>query len=305
MEEKVLKNNKKYPQMIYKIKAYKYKLKAKIDDDIPKVIAYFKKHGVDIIFDFEETSVTKDNAPLKLFTPNDGKYDVVMYIYDSSQFHMPYWGLALSHSKTLRAVFLKTDTINDKVDYTWKSMCHEILHTLAFKFRDDNNVVIENKLDSYYKNEDLYAPDGNFAQQWATIDKYIKPLIVTITRKSDNGVETLGDLETDGFKCKTLELSYQGNLPNISCIPKGIYQCKYTFSLKFMKYTYEVQAVPKRSGIRIHSGNYFFDIQGCILLGTGYANLNNDKETDIVNSRKTITEFENILKKQPFTLIIK
>jgi hypothetical protein len=127
---------------------------------------------------------------------------------------------------------------------------------------------------------------------------------VTLNRVSDDGVQTLGNLIVDNFRCKTLEKPWKNNQSNISCIPKGIYICKYTFSPKFLKYTYEVQGTKPRSGIRIHSGNYFFDIQGCILLGDSYAYLNSDKELDILNSRKTIKTFEDYMAKQSFNLII-
>lgn len=50
------------------------------------------------------------------------------------------------------------------------------------------------------------------------------------------------------FQCKTLELK--------KCIPDGTYKVKWTFSPRFMKYTYELQNVKGYTGIRIHSGNY-------------------------------------------------
>lgn len=128
---------------------------------------------------------------------------------------------------------------------------------------------------------------------------------VTITRNQDDGVQTLGTLEYDGFKCNTLERSWKNNAINISCIPKGEYKVKWTFSPKFMRYTYEVQNVPKRSGIRFHLGNFFTDISGCILLGNGYKDLNIDGRLDITNSTIITKTFETLLNKQEFKLIIK
>lgn len=127
---------------------------------------------------------------------------------------------------------------------------------------------------------------------------------VVITRTSDNGVETLGTLTYKDFTCKTLERPWKNNTKNISCIPKGTYQCKYTFSLGKLGWCYEVQNVPGRSGIRIHPGNYFFDIEGCILLGDSYGDINKDKQTDVSNSRATIANFVSIMNKKDFTLII-
>ena len=129
--------------------------------------------------------------------------------------------------------------------------------------------------------------------------------IITLTRNQDDGIQTLGELEFNGIKWNTLELSWKNNQRNISCIPKGTYDVEYTFSPKFMKYTYEVKNVPGRSGIRIHVGNFFNQIQGCILLGYGYKDVNNDGRLDIINSKISITDFERLLDKKPFTLVIK
>ncbi|TXG75715.1 hypothetical protein E6Q11_07060 [Candidatus Dojkabacteria bacterium] len=128
---------------------------------------------------------------------------------------------------------------------------------------------------------------------------------VLITRNGDDGVQTLGTLELGWFKCNTLERPWKNNAPNISCIPKGEYTVKWTFSPKFMRYTYEVQNVPKRSGIRFHTGNFVTDISGCFLLGNGYKDLNKDGRLDIINSTATIKAFEQLLNKQEFKLIIK
>lgn len=128
---------------------------------------------------------------------------------------------------------------------------------------------------------------------------------VTLTRNQDDGVQTLGEMSYGNFKCNTLELAWKNNQRNISSIPKGEYDVKWTFSPKFMKYTYEVQGVPNRSGIRLHIGNFFNQIQGCILLGNGYRDVNNDKRLDIINSTVTLKAFEEHLNRKPFKLIIK
>lgn len=66
------------------------------------------------------------------------------------------------------------------------------------------------------------------------------------------------------FECFTIELDWKDNNRNISCIPRGIYSANEHFSKKF-KNTIIVNNVPNRSGILIHSGNSYLDIQGCIL----------------------------------------
>jgi hypothetical protein len=127
---------------------------------------------------------------------------------------------------------------------------------------------------------------------------------VTLTRTEYTGKQTLGFLQLGAFKCKTLERAWKNNERNISCIPKGEYVVKWTFSPKFMRYTYEIQNVPNRSGIRIHVANYWYQINGCIALGSGFSDINSDGELDVINSKNTITQLEQLLNKESFTLII-
>ncbi len=128
---------------------------------------------------------------------------------------------------------------------------------------------------------------------------------VTITRSLDTGKESIGVFNAPNFNVRTLERPWKNNKTGISCIPKGTYTVKWTLSPKLARYTYQVMDVPGRSGIRFHPGNYFFDVEGCILLGTGFTNLNDDGELDIINSKVTISAFENYMQKKPFTLVIK
>jgi len=132
-----------------------------------------------------------------------------------------------------------------------------------------------------------------------------KPILpkVVLKRAYSDDKQQLGDLITDGFRCKTLELKYRDNQKNISSIPKGTYTCKRRFSIKF-GWVYEVQNVKGRTGILIHSGNTFFDIQGCILLGDSFGDLNKDKHADILNSTKTVKAFETFMQKKDFILEI-
>lgn len=132
--------------------------------------------------------------------------------------------------------------------------------------------------------------------------------VCTITRyygdKQTTG--TLLALNDDKvFNCKTLERANLGNKPNVSCIPEGNYICLWTFSPKFMRYTYQVMNVPNRSGIRIHKGNYFWDVLGCILLGNAFSDVNKDGLADVINSTKTIQSFEDFFGRKTFILTIK
>jgi hypothetical protein len=57
-----------------------------------------------------------------------------------------------------------------------------------------------------------------------------------------------------------------------------------------------IQDVPGRSEILIHKGNYYTDILGCVLIGTGLSDINKDGITDVVSSKTAITELLSYLK---------
>lgn len=142
---------------------------ANIEDDLPKVIAYFKGHKIDIDLEVENTDVEKGDAVIGLMLPNDGKYDFVAYLYNRGAFQDVSFGLSFKPSATLSVFYLATSVADDAVDYTWKSICHELLHCIFFKFTDNggkiplDTMLVNNVWTPYYKNEELDAPDGNFA----------------------------------------------------------------------------------------------------------------------------------------------
>ncbi len=138
---------------------------------------------------------------------------------------------------------------------------------------------------------------------------------VSIKRISGDDKQSLGVLtfnRGDGelFICKTLELGWHDNENNISCIPLGEYLCQWTKSPRLSAihnttyYTYEVLNVPNRSGIRIHSANYFNQLLGCIALGDAHKDINLDGELDIIHSGDTVGKFNNLMNKEDFNLII-
>lgn len=71
----------------------------------------------------------------------------------------------------------------------------------------------------------------------------------------------------------TLEDAWRNNAPNVSCIPPGTYKVKphgWEEGTPFKyKRVWQLQNVPGRSAILIHSGNKHQDTQGCILVGLG------------------------------------
>ena len=135
-------------------------------------------------------------------------------------------------------------------------------------------------------------------------DFWFKDIDATLIRVP-NGKETPGEITVHNggatFQCKTLEL--------LKCIPAGTYTVKWTFSPRFMKWTYELQNVKGWTGVRLHSGNYAWgkkvDTEGCILLGQLFQDINGDGVADIINSVKTTEAFNRFMGGRTFTLTIK
>ena len=272
---------------------------------LPAKVGYF---GLD---DYVEINIRNKVA--------EGLYEIVIFAWDLDTIKPVPDGVITSFTMP-NSIYQNTEYIQLAINQYIKDnngitnrISHEIMHSLCYKaskagiFYTDEMDKTHMGLD-FYKNDNPNAVDGNYALTFANLKPFLdgyKPRSVVLTRNSDDGVQTLGTLAYGGFNCKTLERPWKNNQSNVSCIPIGTYNVNWTFSLRFLKYTYEVQNVKGRSGIRLHSGNYFFDIQGCILLGDRYGNLNVDKEVDILNSKVTIKKFEDLMQKRSFTLIVR
>ena len=92
----------------------------------------------------------------------------------------------------------------------------------------------------------------------------------------------------------TLELPWKNNENRISCIPTGSYQVEKRISPKFGLHFY-ITNVNNRSFILIHPGNYYSQILGCVLIGSDFSDINNDGLLDVINSRKTLNSFLDLM----------
>ncbi len=319
--------------MEYKILLVRNRISVKFK--FTKYLDWFKKNTPlqivteEIETDFDVTTEQIGNATYKGVICGDdiypklrtvvpeGKYHAVVFIYGNKLN-----GIRLNVAKTL-PLYSGTDLIQlCTLGDNGKSLNHEIFHTFFHRLQRQQ-VMIEDPMDfvvyedvgrPYFNNSSLNEKPSNrsialerLAPYWAMVTNIIvlnQPEGLILTRNSDDGIQTLGTLKMGNFSCYTLERPYKNNQPNISSIPKGLYDVKYTFSPKMLKYTYELQNVQGRSGIRIHSGNFFFGINGCILLGDSYKDINWDNKLDVQNSRLTIQRFEEFMQRKPFKLKI-
>lgn len=98
-------------------------------------------------------------------------------------------------------------------------------------------------------------------------------LTLLLHRNDQNDLRTLGSISTeDGtiYAPATLELPWENNEHNVSCIPAGSYSCEYTNHPKH-GWVFQVMDVPDRDEILLHVGNFPRNTEGCILLGQNVA----------------------------------
>jgi hypothetical protein len=105
------------------------------------------------------------------------------------------------------------------------------------------------------------------------------------------------------FDCVSLELAWKDNARNISCIPTGTYKVAPRYSDKYTKH-FILEDVSNRKFILIHAGNFNTDTRGCLLLGTGFAKINQDSLLDITASRRATSELLGITNGNGFELTI-
>lgn len=115
--------------------------------------------------------------------------------------------------------------------------------------------------------------------------------MIEITRLEQTDKGTLGVILVDGkVVCYSLELPWNNNQQNVSCIPTGTYQCILEYSNRYKTDLFELKDIEGRSEVKFHKGNYLKDIKGCILTGTdpGYDE-NGDRA--VWNSDKAFKKF--------------
>ncbi len=105
---------------------------------------------------------------------------------------------------------------------------------------------------------------------------------------------TLGRLVCGPFQCFTLELPFEGNAPDVSCIIPGTYSA-FKRTSPTNGPCIELRDVPGREYVQIHKGNYTRDILGCILVGDSIRFLDGDTVPDVTNSGATLARLLQLL----------
>ena len=321
--------------MKYTITIYLNNIDKDVRPDFELARQFYAEHGIDVSFEFQNVSVsgyTSQWTGTRWFITNNQlmvpivKTDAAMFVFNQNEWATPKGSQFPLRQDTPAGncyMWAGKPFINVgyyEVSQTNKSfyleIVHEMMHSLV-QMANWKGFNIPDVMDTYFKNNisQYKDTDSNFSNQFRLLEPFLhttmKPT-VTITRRYTDK-ETFGDVVASNggatFTCKSLELPWLNNQRNISCIPAGTYELKFTRSFKYPLGTYEVQKVPNRSGIRIHIGNYAtgkkVDIEGCILLGNAFNDINKDTYLDITNSTITVNAFVGFLGKKDATLIIK
>lgn len=96
-----------------------------------------------------------------------------------------------------------------------------------------------------------------------------------------------------------MEPPWRDNKPNVSCIPKGEYECVWHRSPRY-GWVYALTGVPDRSHILIHAGNIAAHTKGCILPGRRFGELSG--QPAVLVSRAATRSLADHFGKKPFTL---
>lgn len=124
---------------------------------------------------------------------------------------------------------------------------------------------------------------------------------VILQRAYKGQTKTLGMLKIVGMDHKpiyTLELPWQGNKKNVSCIPIGHYTVIPRKSRKYKEH-YHVIDVHNRGYILMHSGNLPRHTKGCILSGMSSG------MGGVWQSVKATKYFKELLNYEKFTLEVR
>lgn len=136
-------------------------------------------------------------------------------------------------------------------------------------------------------------------------------ITATLDRVDSGDQGTFGRFKVGPLALYSGELPWRDNASNVSCIPAGRYECRWTYSPKFKRNMYVLMDTDPRAGIRAHSANLMGDkaqgyraqLNGCLALGERLGWLDGQKA--LLVSAPAMRRFEAYLAGAPFTLEIR
>jgi hypothetical protein len=139
-------------------------------------------------------------------------------------------------------------------------------------------------------------------------------LTILRTATGDEGTQSKVTLDGGGAWLG-LELPWRDNHVGLSCIPAGEYKAALLYSPDFARPLYHVLAVPGRTSILIHPGNWAgdvmkglkSDVKGCILLGHSFGTLAVSGPTGqlaLIASGMAVSEFMAVARGEPLDVVV-
>lgn len=98
---------------------------------------------------------------------------------------------------------------------------------------------------------------------------------------------TIGVVNFGDNTCFSLELPWKDNQEDVSCIPPGTYLAQYRNSPSNGD-VLELQNVPLRTFVQVHSANFTRQLLGCIAVGDSIRDIDGDSKPDVTNSKNTL-----------------
>ncbi len=89
-----------------------------------------------------------------------------------------------------------------------------------------------------------------------------------------------------------IELPWQGNQPNVSCVPPGMYRAFAVKRASNGRYAIWLQDVKNRSQVMIHTANFVRQLRGCLAPGREWKDIDNDGILDVIRSAEVMREIE-------------
>ena len=120
---------------------------------------------------------------------------------------------------------------------------------------------------------------------------------IELIRTSQNDKQTLGILTVYDennlpiYSGISLERGWLDIQKNTSCVPLGIYDIVLEYSPRFNMDLWELKGVPTRSECKIHSANYWYELNGCISLGVKLVDMDRDGYYDVTSSKNSVRAF--------------
>jgi hypothetical protein len=178
---------------MYSFEVLKNRITVDIEDDLVKAKDFYKLNGIDLTFNTRVSNLKlsalkangNDNGQIQYIAPFPLQKVPTIIFFNSNEYEQPKDGYITSNSST-DTISLRVNENDNNTGFIFKAIVHEIMH---FIIRDKNKdgFVINDPMDymlvkeggkwvgkNYYKNDDPYATDGNYAEAFRLL-KSIEP----------------------------------------------------------------------------------------------------------------------------------